>query len=69
MLRYIGDESIRVGEKKKIVLEMIIYIEKRVKPVLVSPSDLYSLLDSISVSTSRPFSSLTSYHLLTTYFY
>jgi len=42
---------------------------ERTKLVLVSSSNLYLLLDSISISTSRPSSSSASYYLLTTYFY
>jgi len=41
---------------------------ERVDPVLDSLSDLYSELDTISISTSGPSSYLTSHHLLTTPF-
>jgi len=41
--------------------------KKRVELVLISLSNLYSLLDSILVSVSGPFSCFTLYHLLTTY--
>ena len=42
--------------------------KERTEPVLVSLSDLYSELESISVSVSRPSSCPTLYCLLTTFY-
>ena len=43
--------------------------KERTEPVLVSLSDLYSELESISISVSRPSSCPILYHLLTTFIY
>jgi len=42
--------------------------KERVEPVLVSSSDLYSELESISVDISGPFSYSTLHYLLTTFY-
>jgi len=68
MLRYIGGESIGIGEKEDGVGDNNVY-RKRVEPVLVSSSDLYLLLDLIFVSASRPSSNPALHCLLTIYFY
>jgi len=51
----------------KVVESEIMIYKERVVLVLVSFSELYSELDLISVSVSRPSSCPTSHHLLTTY--